>query len=685
MPVKRFAAARAITQRVISTRIPKICITTFMFGLCISTALLKTSYGQDSALELLPRQEAIYIWTNDVQTMLDQTKRALIPEDSIVEEVENLAKRFAREDQRGKGASQDVQPLLDRLHRMTTLWSMLCDDEILSGQALLILPIELSADAKPNRGQTTEPKVSEAVVIARTTRSKEEIAEFLTELARMSAGDDADRDDSETLLSQLPGEWDCEDGWFCWTTSKEHTAETLDYLHKRTTAPQTLANDRSFQTVFGNLRGGQDAKHPLSIYVTAEALPYVAWHLTGDIAMLSAVRFMDWKEMLLDELRGLGARIFIADDLFTSELKSPLAIDAFLLVTQPRRGPFAALGNANDSRIILDFPTLTLPIESITQVSIDGERLLQGIDDMQQRAAASNPVLQQRLDRGDDADLQMVKLFSRFCEVEYQLDETPSDQIANLNRLLMLQASDVEQLETLLEATAQHTRISLQDVDTPLNKLNSDEIRAWARSDASVERIREMYARSNANMEEQIKNLRQSSDENSKAQIESFEAMKRTQQESIRRLEEMTKRPQIILVDSWFLAAGIDNESFQEAFIDGYSQQHYQMIELEDQVEQLHRTFGNRQPHVAVLAYWAKKLIARAKEYGSPSKTAYVPGIQILTQEPEPSFETKIMTDLVQRQIDKLILTVSSSDDGFRINGALLTADSTEVQQTEGD
>ena len=635
--------------------------------------------GQESVLHRLPKQDAIYLWTNDAQTLLKHMKRSLSPDEAIVEELRMLAQRQERAGRSGASESIEAHELIEQFDGMAAFWTMLQDAKLLTGQAVIILPVEVPSDANPRAKSSPRPGIASWSIMAETSYSHDELLELLFKAYREAESDsDAATSGKDSLHRALEdiGVWKVEDGWFCWTSNEVQTDEFLDYLLRRRNPTKTLADDRNFKSAFANLPAPFKHQASFSVYVTEDALPWIAMPLVDEAVILSGIRMQDWRILMLDELRGLGVRVYLSDDAWMPDLPAAFAIDAFLLMTQPRRGPFGALGNPDQPGLDFEMPVPALRLDSFLQFSIDGEKLFRGLIDVQKRVVASDPDLEEVEVDEAAPELQLAKLFVRLCEGKFKLDES-DESIRSVGTVatMMFQTSDADALVDQLSLIDDDSQdlIDPSELDSPIREIDDGTIRAWGRSQSSIDRSKEYYRSSIASLQTEIALLQQSSDENDRQRGEALEQAIKSQESIIERLDEQRTKPQMLMFDSWLFIDDFDDDDVQQALADGYHRPHPQLMELEEDAKTLAESFGNRRPPIAVASLWADRLMTRVQPTRRSARA--VPGnpnAQPVQEAVDSERETDLVADLVRRQIDKLFFVASADDDGFRIQGALL-------------
>lgn len=648
-------------------------------GAILWTLLLPESVkGQDQILDLLPRKEAIYLWTDDLPKALEQIRDTAF-EDESIEQLWKLAES-QRRDHDSSAASELT--LFERLELLSDLWEQFHDVGLLDGETVLIFPVDSSSLHEPGTRRRDAPSITNVIFAAHTRGSREDFERFFDTInalrggSRLTIRDSANAKSREEIGSpNAIGHWAIDGEWMCWTPNETESSTILDHLNGRFVAKQTLKSDRNFQTVMRNLATQLQDGPLLSIYVTNEALPLLAWEVNEAFSLTYSIRQSSWKELFLDELRGFGGRLYLNSGLFDEGVRSPLAMDAFLLMTQPRQGVLGALGSPDSTGIRFDLPAIQTPIERFSQVVFDSERLFEGVADVRARVRALNPESDETsIPPRDDPNTQIFALLSRLTELTFAPRPDASAGDSNSRNLMLAQINDPARFESMFSLVTQGNLVPVQpsEIDAPISDLREDDFVVWGRSEKSIEEERLRLLQQIRRNEEAMIKLEQSEDRQAAQRREVARITRERLEERLQRLEGKTFEPGIVMVRDWMVIWNFAQEENQREFVDSYGAPHSQLLELQEEVEAMKDSFANPGPNCGIIAFWADHIINRTEQRGLVSRSRRVlpntmQGPEVATDEINEHLRSQF-----RNRIDKLVITLTSDDDGFRVNAAVI-------------
>ena len=560
--------------------------------------------------------------------------------------------------------------MIDRVKQLEEAWTLLTDEPLFTGQAVLILPVEASQREEAIRPGSLRPAptTSGFTFVAQTESSKEDIERCLEMFASVSSSDSSSRGDGKQASEQkLPGHWGVEKNWFCWTSAADQLPLVFDFLVKRQAASDALVDDRVFQTTFGNLRATNGARHSISIYATDEAIPVLAYGLIEETTLLSPLRMSDWHNAYLDELRGFGMRIYLGDAVAESSLPASMYCDGFLLLTQPRHGALAGIGNPEAGGIDYDLPTYNLPLESFSQVVLDGEKVVRGIQDAIERSGTDVENF------GAQTLGELYANIQRIADIRFPAAQRPNREgFGSFRHLSGLYPKDAQAyIEVFDETFGSFSKIDPSQLDSPLRSLHEEGLVAMKASD-SVQTAEQAQLQTRIDiLASQIETLKRSDQGLPPAALEQLEENLATMKRRVATLEKNANLPLALLLDGWLLQGDFTDPADDQLLVDNYGQRHPQLAELEKHVDALRDQLNNRDPVVCLLTIWSQRLIARATHASVPPYLPNSPSTQKQPASASKDVRNKLIADQLRRQVNSAVISISNAEDGFRINGML--------------
>lgn len=646
--------------------------------------LERCSGAEDDAIGLLPRVQGIYFWTDDFPEMLKRLEAT--PNADFEEWEEAWTLRGEREnDGRDNAAFRDKAGR--KLNDLVSIWGQLRYDKLFDGQVLLLFKTD-----PLGRGDSQES----VALIAHCSAELEEVERLVDSLNSLyfdEASDDDKRepqDREEDQRELLDGEWALESEWFVWTDESVFTNEIIGYLAGHVEAEGTLREERVFQTVFAKLKSDLRSEPTCSVYCTDRALPVLSAMFFGDSMLFGDASASEWQTYFLTELRGFGARLYVNSEEFSESVNAPLALDAFLLMTQPRRGVLQALGRKGGNGVSVDFPTLDMPLSRLMQFELDGDALSEGIVDVMERSMEmsgdESNVEMTREDFAEDEGVRVMRFLTQFGEVSYLTEESNDDFPSEST--VVVHTDDPEGFSTVLtELSPESERVTLDEFDGPLGSLDDEGNFAWRESEEALKRRQERAMQTVEDMNQRLARLLEQRDSNPnwQTQKKQLEAQLQSYETYARAVQSRGSEPEYLLFGNWLIAADL-NEEYHAPLADGYDRRHSQLKELEEAVESMGKAFGNSRSVCGLISYWSEGMLqadlAMSKRSFNRSGVRIAQPVQQADRETPPEQrQQERLKELAYRQFDKAVLTVANDEDGFRLNGVLIQVAEEEAEE----
>lgn len=650
--------------------------------------LAQLGYTQDRIFDLLPYQEGIYLWSDDVPTLLESIKQ-LQPTNTT--QWQSVYEKAQLPDSEPAGVIASLEKhRIAQLVNLAEIWQQLDGDKIFDGEVCLI--------------QRFDPEYGSAppLFIAHSSAEESELARFvestisLTKPIQLSS-ENSDKDNAKTKGQeklQTNEFWRYENGWFCLSVDSDLLDDSIAHLAKRTTAETTLAQDRSFQRVMAKLRNESLNQPAASLYLTPQALAMFTQSL-GEVSNLFAdIQEEDWETYYLDSIRGLGARLYVFDEESQKSNGVSIGLEAFAVVTQPRRGILRALGNASNPVRLDMLATPYEPLRRLFVVRFDERELYDGIleaavHESQESGQQSPDEVKRRIE--EDTELPLFKHIRGMCEVYSNGVGSTSGGRPNW---FCIEVDDMEQFGFAMANRSRgedSVQRRLQDFGEPYDQLKRDDAVAWGSTEeATQRRIANYEARllDMAGRLEKLRAIQDDSQENSR-EISRLQMEISFTKSMLKDAEERT--PDLIGLGNWIYTNDVDAELLQSLMY-GFEHEHPQLLQLENDLTTIRKTFGTPVANAAIFSFWGDKTADRLAEENETAGSGYgiarrandqatdPNGAPILTQEQQDDrrlwalqeYQNKNLSTLVLRQLERIVVSGSTTSDGFSISGIVI-------------
>lgn len=352
-----------------------------ILALLVSLSLLAgTVRAQDGRLlDRLPEVPGAYFWTADLPATMKQLE-TFDPSpfemiDQVFQAIEETDERQPKRIAAWENACVEAKFIADELR-----------SDLFDGEAIFL---QVGMEATPKQAMLLETTDDHARVIEFLERLESLVTNMQTSPPKEALEEDDEAvelaEDEASLKNRghvLSWTWELADQVLILSSDPKLVTELKELLRRPIDPNQRLVAQRQFQNLFRQLAPKDSAPGDLYFFIHAEAQPFASGIVRPFFPVFSYLipgplpRI--WESAFLTDLRGLGGRMAIGETAFNKRLETTFSIEAFQLVTRPRRGLFACF--ADDPKLNFDEPLFATPFSSYAQVAIDGERMYDELD-----------------------------------------------------------------------------------------------------------------------------------------------------------------------------------------------------------------------------------------------------------------------------------------------------------------
>lgn len=652
-----------------------VAISSLFIVLLMSLLSAKQVPAQEKLLDLLPYQEGIYLWSNDVPALIEQVK-VLAPTN-----VESWQSVFNQADD-SKSNDSEIPEIfakhrLIQLQSLGAIWEQLDEDKIFDGEAALILRKDSNQDLQD-------------LFAARSSAARSEVESFVESIRKLASkakreGDERGKDNKGLV------EWRYENGWFYLSSSPALLDEVEKYLSHDGKAELPVADNRTFRLTFGSLQSERQIEPAVEVYVTAGAMPLVLEWCPSLSDSLLELNPRYWDSDYVKAFRGIGARFFLNESKLQNKANAVIGMDAFIVVAQPRHGVIRGFGRQD---MVIKIEDEIAPFEPIRQLSIlqiDGVGLRQGMIEASLTAARRRQIAdldELRISLESDAEYQLFEEFETISSV--QLNSAESKYRAFRTWASARVADRVRFDELLKEGDYQALEIrKLSSFGDPYQAFARDDAVGWAPTQESIDEKIASKQRQIEVTSARIAELESKNDDTGMTVVplSSFRGSLLRYKEELEKLYEPL-RPELIAVGDFIYPDSMDEE-FISSMHYALEHRHPQLEQLREDLANIRDALGSPPPNAAVFAFWGDRAannrskpeslvgftdeeyaLAMRAAMGTPEEQkANAERQRLLKLEKEQKEE---LTELLLRQVDRVVVSASTNENGFRFHGILI-------------
>ena len=639
------------------------------FAVLVLFVCATSAHSQDHILDRLPRAPAVYIWCDDVPELLDTLESMFDLSESDAEALWQPANEQGEDTRPRHSANRNP---LEEWAVLKSIWVKLHDEQLFDGQAVLVLYLDPRDTSRPQH---------RFAFLAQSSGTREEVAQFMAFFESPESEDNKPRPATNVFGQKLlTPAWSFEAGWLTWSNDDETNQLLSDLLVGTEVARHPLAKDRTFLNTFKNIDSRIDARPILKLYATEEVIPLLGTRVAKELEWVSDVQLGNWNALYLNQMRGFGLKFYLDEPSLVRRLQARLAIDAFLSVAQPKHGFIKGLDSQPDREIDYRIPVPPNAIlGKFSQFTLDPEAIYEGAVELLER---ENERLEKEQpaqvvdDPGQAAETLMWKTIQRLGIATYRPPGSIPEDFASQKTILLAQLAgdetEADEAARILEDLA-----SKEPLPTETSEATSDESKQVTSNELDERHLELMKSYGATLQSGSTFELRTRGDYN--IVLEKPRARQGTV-ELLAMLQASPGQP-----GDWI---SIDNPStFDSGRESATPEPNLQLADLESLVDQMRDELGNQTTLCGLLAYWPDGLLQHVSRIEKPTRqmtlilkggeqdstmfSFFATGEMNATERRQAA----IARTLIEQLLKVAVATASVEDDGFRIQGIIVSPD----------